>query len=510
MLLSPEKKYYVYRLGLSLASGASLASAFAPANTPLFALAALILIFYIVGVTEKVSHAVLWGMAFGFGWFVTGISWVYYSMYHYGYMPLEWAYVTTCVFSLALALFPTVAFALVVKFVSNPIVRMALALPAAFTLLEWVRGWLLTGFPWLNPAYAIVDWPLAGLAPFIGSFGVLLGLVWIAGLIGAIWALKGKWIYVAACGITIFSVLLLSMAGKQIVWSEPSGEMTVRLVQPNLEPRLLQQSMSERFDEMYFYLDNVKVEKASVDAVILPESAYPLAWQQFPNDQKERLLQWVKSEKKSLLFNAFWLSDGQYSNAAIALDEKGDLSLYQKHHLVPFGEFVPWGFRWFIDAMRIPMTDLQPGNESQLAMNFAGHSVAVNLCYENLFGSEWIRAWDHASPELLINLSNLKWFGPVKAASQHLQISQMRALETARPLLSVTNSGETAYVDAHGVVVKRLATDIDATMDVTVTTMKGEATPYVKWGDWPAVILAFLMLIAAFICTFAEKRLQKG
>ena len=160
--------------------------------------------------------------------------------------------------------------------------------------------------------------------------------------------------------------------------------------------------------------------------------------------------------------------------------------------------------------MRIPMTDLQPGNESQLAMNFAGHSVAVNLCYENLFGGEWIRAWDHASPELLINLSNLKWFGPVKAASQHLQISQMRALETARPLLSVTNSGETAYVDAHGVVVKRLATDIDATMDVTVTTMKGEATPYVKWGDWPAVILAFLMLIAAFICTFAEKRLQKG
>ena len=113
---------------------------------------------------------------------------------------------------------------------------------------------MLTGFPWLNPAYAIVDWPLAGLAPFIGSFGVLLGLVWIAGLIGAIWALKGKWIYVAACGITIFSVLLLSMAGKQIVWSEPSGEMTVRLVQPNLEPRLLQQSMSERFDEMYFYL----------------------------------------------------------------------------------------------------------------------------------------------------------------------------------------------------------------------------------------------------------------
>ena len=509
MLLSPTQKYYLYRLVLSFASGVSLASAFAPANEPMFAFAALIVIFYLVSVSEKVSHAALWGMAFGFGWFVSGINWVYFSMYHYGYMPLEWTYVTTSVFSLALALFPTAAFVLVVKFIRNPILRMALALPAAFTFFEWLRGWVLTGFPWLNPAYTMIDWPFAGLAPFIGSFGVLLGMSTVAGLLAAIWTLRGNWIYIASCVITIFSILLLSMAGKEIVWSEPTGDINVRLVQPNLEPRLLQQSMSERFDEIYFYLDNVSVEKPQLDAVILPESAYPLAWQQFPQAQQDRLINWVKTENKSLLFNAFWLEEGRFSNAAVALSPEGEMSLYKKRHLVPFGEFVPWGFRWFIDSMRIPMTDLASGETSALTMNFAGHTAAVNLCYENLFGSEWIEAWGNASPELLINLSNLKWFGPEKASAQHLQISQMRALETARPVLSVTNSGSTALVNEHGQIVKSLATDIEATLDVKVTTMKGEATPFVKWGNWPAVLLSILMLLGAFLCTFAEKRRQK-
>lgn len=509
MLLSPKQKYFAYRLILSLASGMALSSAFAPANEPLFALAALIVIFYLVGATQKISHVALWSLAFGFGWFVSGINWVYYSMYHYGYMPLEWTYVTTAVFSLGLALFPTAAFTLTAKLLEKPVLRMALGLPAAFTIFEWLRGWILTGFPWLNPAYAVVDWPLSGLAPLIGSFGVLLGLSWIAGLIAAIWTLKGKWIYIASCGITIFSILLLALGGKEALWSAPSGEIQVRLIQPNLEPRLLQQSMSERFDEMYFYLDSTSVENAQLDAVIFPESAYPLAWQQFPQSQQKRLLDWVKKENKSLLFNAFWFDQGQYSNAAIALDPQGELSLYRKRHLVPFGEFVPWGFRWFIDSMRIPMTDLSRGTQEELTMSFAGHTAAVNLCYENLFGNEWREAWEHQSPEWLINLSNLKWFGPVKAASQHLQISQMRALETARPLLSVTNSGMTALINEQGKVVKKLDADVDGVMDVTVTTMKGEATPYVRFGDWPAVIFAILMILGAFIGAFAEKRLQK-
>ena len=508
MFLSPNQKYFAYRLILSLASGMALSSAFAPANEPLFALAALIVIFYLVGATKKISHVALWSLAFGFGWFVSGINWVYYSMYHYGYMPLEWTYVTTALFSLALALFPTAAFTLTAKLIENPVLRMALGLPAAFTFFEWLRGWVLTGFPWLNPAYAVVDWPLAGLAPLIGSYGVLLGLSWIAGLIAAIWTLKGKWIYIASCGITIFSILLLALGAKEAVWSEPAGEVKVRLIQPNLEPRLLQQSMSERFDEMYFYLDSTTVEKAEVDAVIFPESAYPLAWQHFPRSQQTRLMDWVKKENKSLLFNAFWFENDRYSNAAIALNPQGELSLYRKRHLVPFGEFVPWGFRWFIDSMRIPMTDLSRGPQEELTMEFAGHTAAVNLCYENLFGDEWREAWGKESPEWLINLSNLKWFGPYKAASQHLQISRMRAKESARPLLNVTNSGVTALVDARGQVLESLPSDESALRDVTVVTAKGEATPYIRMGDWPALLWAFAMFVVGVSLSVFLKRRQ--
>lgn len=503
-----QRRYYLYRLVLSFASGVSLASAFAPANEPIYALAGLLIIFYLVGITQKVKDAFLWGIAFGFGWFVVGVNWVYFSMYHYGYMPLEWTYVTTCVFALGLGLFPAAAFAIATRLTENAALRMAFTIPAAFTLTEWIRSWFLTGFPWLNPAYAVIDWPIAGIAPILGSFGVLLALTWIAGLLAAFWVLRGQWIYMGACAIMAFSLLFLGMVGDRVPWSESAGTLKVRLIQPNLEPRLLQQSMSERFDEVYFYLDNVSVEKPDIDLVILPESVYPISVQRMPQEMN-RLTEWVKKEKKGLLFNAFWEPQaGDFRNAAIHLTPNGELSVYEKRHLVPFGEFVPWGFHWFVESMRIPMSDLTAGADTQPLMNLSGHPASVNLCYENLFGNEWRDAWHEGSPELLVNLSNLKWFGPYKAASQHLQISRMRAKESARPLLNVTNSGVTALVDARGQVLESLPSDESALRDVTVVTAKGEATPYIRMGDWPALLWAFAMFVVGVALSVFLKRRQ--
>ena len=135
---------------------------------------------------------------------------------------------------------------------------------------------------------------------------------------------------------------------------------------------------------------------------------------------------------------------------------------------MPFGEFVPWGFNWFIESMRIPMSNQKPGAADQPLMMLAGHPASVNLCYENLFGEEWIDAWKDGNPQWLINLSNLKWFGPQKAAEQHFQISRMRALETARPILSVTNSGVTGLINEKGEVVSRLETDIESVLDLSL------------------------------------------
>ena len=506
--MSDIRKYYLYRLVLSFACGLSLASAFAPANEPIYALISLLVIFYLVAQTQKVKEAFLWGISFGFGWFVIGINWVYFSMYHYGYMPLEWTYVTTCAFALGLSLFPAAAFAVATRLTSDPALRLAFTLPAAFVLAEWLRSWLLTGFPWLVPAYAVVDWPLAGVAPMLGSFGVLVVLTWICGLLGALWVKRGQWLYMGAAGIMAFSLFFLGIIGERIPWSEPAGTVKLRLIQPNLEPRLLQQSLSERFDEAYFYLDNVSVEKSDVDAVILPESIYPTSVQRFPASEIKRLSAWTAKEQKGLLFNAFWEPQaGDFRNAAVYLAPNGELSVYEKHHLVPFGEFVPWGFHWFVESMRIPMSDLKAGGEAQPLISIAGHPAAVNICYENLFGNEWRQAWQAGSPELLVNLSNLKWFGPLKAASQHVQISRMRALEAARPLVSVTNSGVTALIGSDGQIAERLPTDEEGVLDVAVPVAKGEPTPYIRFGDWPAILWAFAMfIVGAALPVFLNRR----
>ncbi len=506
MILSAVQKYLFSRAFVAFACGVSLSSAFAPADMPLYALAALIVMFGLVAKTPTAREAALWGWIFGFGWFVSGINWVYFSMYHYGYMPLEWTYVTTVVFSLLLGLFPAAAFALANRLTSSPIMRLATTIPACFTLFEWLRSWVLTGFPWLNPAYAMTDWPLAGLAPIMGAFGVLLGLCWIAGLVCALWFAQGQWIARASMVILGLSVVLLGLIGQKVEWAAPTGEVSVRLIQPNLEPRLLRNSLLERFDDLYGYLDQVEKDSVVVDAVMLPESSYPIAWQHFPQSEKVRLAQWSARTDKTLLFNAFWQSpEGAYSNAAIAINPDSTISRYEKRHLVPFGEFVPWGFQWFIDAMRIPMSRQKAGEEMNL-LTIAGKPAAVNICYENLFGNEWIEAFDAGNPEFLVNLSNLKWFGPVKAAEQHFQVSRMRAMEMARPLVHVTNSGVTGLINEKGQVVARLATDTEAVTDVKVTTVTGAVTPYVRFGDWIAIISALLM---SFVGTFALRVVKK-
>lgn len=313
-------------------------------------------------------------------------------------------------------------------------------------------------------------------------------------------------------GIIGVCVFMLGLTGQSVPWTNPTGEVSVRLVQPNIEPRLLQQSLSERFDEVYYYMDQVSVEKAPIDVLMLPESVYPTSVQRFPLQEVSRLQAWTQNEKKTVIFNAFWEpTAGDVRNAAVALNPEGTLQHYEKRHLVPFGEFVPFGFQWFVDAMRIPMSDQEKGTDTQPLMMIAGHPASVNICYENLFGEEWIRAWDNGQdPQWLINLSNLKWFGPSKAAEQHFQVSRMRAMEMARPVLSVTNSGVTGLIDENGKVVARLETDIESFLDVKVQTVTGAATPYVRFGNWVALICAFMMFAVGFLAPRVLNRLQKA
>jgi len=181
---------------------------------------------------------------------------------------------------------------------------------------------------------------------------------------------------------------------------------------------------------------------------------------------------------------------GRYYNSVVSLGAS-PIQRYDKAHLVPFGEFVPYGFHWIVNAVAIPMSDFSLGTDTPKPLEVAGQQVAPNICWEDAFGEEIIRQLPQAT--LLVNVSNVAWFGDSLAPSQHLQISRMRAIETGRYMLRATNTGMTAIVDPHGGVVARLPQFTEGILSGGAQGYTG-ATPYVRWGNVPIVALCFALV----------------
>jgi apolipoprotein N-acyltransferase len=210
-----------------------------------------------------------------------------------------------------------------------------------------------------------------------------------------------------------------------------------------------------------------------------------------------------------LIFGVF-IEDppGHYFNSAVGIAPGApDLRRYSKRHLVPFGEFIPIGFRWFVDRMQMPIGDQQRGRADQRPMELAGQQIAVNICYEDLFGEEIIQAWHAGSspPTILLNLSNLAWFDDSWALPQHLQISRMRALETQHPMLRATNTGATAIINSRGVVAGALPTRTAGALEGLVQGFAG-TTPFIRFGNAPALLACAVLLAAALL---ARRRLRR-
>lgn len=422
------------------------------------------------------------GWSFGFGFFLAGVSWIYVSLSVFGGMPSWLAGIATVLFCAAMALYPALAGAAFRRWMPPDLPRQALFFAALVALADWLRAWVFTGFPWLALGYSQAPpSPLAGFAPILGVHG--LGL--LAAFAGAL---------LAAWRIGLPTLLLLAAAGfglRQIAWTEPAGEpVSVALVQGNVAQEM-KWNPEHFLRTLLLYRDLVAEHPARL--TILPETAVPAFFEQTPPEFVTVMRRLAAREQGDVLFGVV-TGDGQrYYNSAVSVGVS-PMQTYSKAHLVPFGEFIPPGFAWFMAMARIPMSDFARGPGSRPPLAIAGQQVAANICYEDAFGEEIIRALPEAT--ILANLSNTAWFGRSLAQPQHLQIAQLRALESGRPMLRATNTGMTAVLRPDGTVQAALPPFASAVLTAEVQGYQG-LTPYARFGNLPALLLILLGLVAA-------------
>jgi apolipoprotein N-acyltransferase len=340
----------------------------------------------------------------------------------------------------------------------------------------------------------------------IGVHGIALLAALLAGSVALIAhrPQRARLLAAAACAAAL---LAGGQALRAVDWTQSQGEpLRVRLLQGNVPQNLKFADGGMKLSEEA-YLPLLR-GAAQDELVVLPESVFPLPLSYLPRATTEALAE-VPRQGAALIFGIFIEEPrGHYFNSAIGLAPGGDAAQrYSKRHLVPFGEFIPWGFRWFVDMLQMPIGDQQRGASYQPPMQLAGQRIAVNICYEDLFGSEIRRAWrDPAqAPTVLLNVSNLGWFDDSLALPQHLQISRMRALETGRPVLRATNTGATAIIDARGTVVAQLPYLTRGALSSEVQGHRGD-TPYLRLGNAPTLAAIVLGLVAGGMLGIRARR----
>ena len=457
--------------------------------------------------TPRQSVMLAW--TYSFAWLSTSISWLLIALTRYGGLPMPLALLAVGLLAAFLA-----SYAGILIWVAQWLRQrwhlaltpfVLLILPATWTLAEWLRIWLLTGFPWVISGYAHTTSPLAGYAPLFG----VLGLSWFNALIAGLCALvvSGK-LSVRKKAYPLLTVLCLAGTGwvlQKIEWTQPVGKtLHVSLLQGNVEQDM-KFNPDHIADSLSLYHDMILA--APADLIVTPETALPLLSSQLPADYLP-LLSAFAQRTHSTVVVGLGVHDGgqQYSNSVLGLSPRYQQRPYRydKHHLVPFGEFVPFGFRWFVDLLHIPLGDFSSAGLMQQPMQVGDQSVMPNICYEDLFGEEIAQqlsaqiSGGGPVATILLNTSNLAWYGDSIAIDQHLQISQMRVLETGRPMLRATNTGATAMIDVHGLVRDQLTPLTRGTLRVAVQGRSGK-TPYLMLGNTGVLLLISLGALIALM-----------
>jgi apolipoprotein N-acyltransferase len=470
---------------IAVLAGASLVFAFAPFSLYPIAVLALTILFYL---WQSVSprDAFKYGFLFGIGFFGFGISWIHSTIYQFGGVPFVGAIVLTFILVLFMALYIAILGWLVTRyFAKNNIYRIIFILPAAWTLIEWLRGWFLTGFPWLSIGYSQIDSPLSGFAPLLGVYGVTWITVLTAGIL--VYLIKFK-----KCLISIFIILIWSSGWllSDISWTQAENKtLNIALVQANI-PQDFKWESNNQIPTINRYLRLSKLHY-DADIIIWPETAIPIFYHQAENLVKSL----AKIDTNFLIGIPVMEPDGRYYNSITNI---GKNEFYYKHHLVPFGEYIPLQaiLGNILKLLDVPMSEFTAGAKKQTTLNVDGIPIGASICYEDAFGDLVRQSLPEA--KILVNISNDAWFGESIAPDQHLEIARMRALEAGRYLLRATNTGISAVINEKGKITIQSPQFETMTLRATAQAYTG-TTPYVIFGDWLIIGLLFFIVLVGVL-----------
>lgn len=451
--------------------------------------------------TPRFRGAFWRGWLFGSGMFVSGASWVYVSMHTYGGMPMPMAALIAALFGIGLALFCALH-----GLLYRRLIPLKSGLSSAFSFAGlWVliseafRGWVLTGFPWLVVGTAHVDSPLAGYAPIGGVYLVSLAT-----------ALSGAFLYHVFKGRALPMQRLAGAVGIIVIWSvgallprqwaHPIGQpLDVALVQGNLAQETKWEAEGQR--QAVTRYAQLTQQAADADIVIWPETALPM-W----DTQALPVMQQVQdmASPQTALMSGMLTYDGKHvHNSVVALAERNapsGVQAYHKHHLVPFGEYIPLSsvLGPILNIMSIPPSNISAGEDSPAPVVLHGVKLGIAICYEVIF-PELVRERAQAA-DMLVTVSNDTWFGASLGPLQHMQMAQMRALENNRYVLRATNNGLTGVIDAEGHLTATIPQFEPGVLSAKAQPMAG-LTPYTRVGNWPTLLLAVVMSATGAIAT---------
>ncbi len=493
---------YAQRIIVAIA-GAILVGAFAPFSYWWLTLICPALL-YVSIINRSALDAFLLSIIFGLFFFGFGVPWTFNSIHEFGHAPIVLSAFLASLLVIVLTLFPAFSTYIFCKLRCNAYFSFtsALAFSSLWALFEWLRSWIFTGFPWLLLGHAHHSSPLQDVIPIFGTYGA----TWLALLVSCLVVViaLGKFRQKVLALISLALVALSLMVANQITWTQAEDEeLSIALVQGNIS----QEMKWDRTNHPFIMSKYMQLSEDHLDAdiVVWPETAIPTYYTLVKDSFIKELSETAQNNNVDFLVGVFTYdpSNGKVFNSVMALGE--GLSFYQKQHLVPFGEYIPFrGLTSFLDRyIQIPMEDLSEG-EGRPLVSLKGHPVGASICYEVVYGNEVIEALPDA--KFLINVSNDAWFGDSLAPHQHLEIARSRAIETGRYLLRATNTGISAIIAPDGSIINKSVQFKEDVIRAKIQPYSG-LTPYSRWGNWGIVTILFGIMF--IICLYQWKMQQR-